>query len=44
MKINPKRGPSSLFCAVEEVKGTEWEKRSKSVSESVRLYLERRTL
>jgi len=25
-KNNPKRGVSSLFCAVEEVKGAEWMK------------------
>ena len=35
---------SSLFCAVEELKGAEWMKCAKSVSESVRLYLERGTL
>ena len=40
-KNNLKRGPSSLFCAVEELKGAEWMKWDKSVSESVRLYLER---
>ena len=44
MKNNPKRGTASLFCAVEEVKGAEWVKWEKSVSESVRLYLERGTL
>ena len=33
----------SLFCAVEEIKGTERRKWDKSVSESVRLYLERGT-
>ena len=38
---NPKRGTASLFCAVEEVKGAEWVKWEKSVSEFVRLYLER---
>ena len=41
MKNNPERGKTSLFCAVEEVKGTEWMKCAKSVSESVRLYTER---
>ena len=40
-KNNPKRGTASLFCAVEEVKGAEWVKWEKSVSEFVRLYLER---
>jgi len=40
-KNNPKRGVSSLFCAVEAVKGAEWMKCAKSISESVRLYLER---
>ena len=41
MKNNLKRGLSSLFCAVEELKDAEWGKWDKSVSESVRLYLER---
>jgi len=40
-KNNPKRGLSSLFCAVEELKGAEWMKCTKSVSESIRLYTER---
>ena len=44
MKNNPKRGLPSLFCAVEELKGAEWGKWDKSVSESVRLYLERGTI
>ena len=35
---------SSLFCAVEEIKGTEWSKGHKRCFESVRLYLERGTL
>ena len=39
---NPERGLSSLFCVVEELKGTEWMKCAKSVSESVRLYLSRK--
>lgn len=43
-KNNPKRGLASLFCAVEAVKGAEWMKSAKSVSESVKLYLERGTL
>ena len=34
----------SSFCAVEELKGAEWMKCAKSVSESVRLYLERGTI
>ena len=42
-KNNPERGKTSLFCAVEEVKGTERGKWDKSVSESVKLYLERGT-
>lgn len=32
---------TSLFCAVEELKGAEWMKCTKSVSESIRLYTER---
>ncbi len=41
MRNNSKRGKTSLFCAVEELKGAEWMKCAKSVFESVRLYLER---
>jgi len=44
MKYNPERGMSSLFCAVEELKGAEWMNWDKSVFESVKLYLERGTL
>ena len=38
---NPERGKTSLFCAVEELKGAEWMKCAKSVFEFVRLYTER---
>jgi len=41
MKNNPERGKTSLFCAVEELKGAEWMKCAKSVFEFVRLYTER---
>jgi len=41
MKNNPERGKTSLFCAVEELKGAEWMKCVKSVFEFVRLYTER---